>query len=201
MEAASTQHLVVGRRAAVHRPNFWPKAFWARRGGRGALLSRSTGCAGCLEAVAARGQPEVALVRRATRRQKCQPCALLPPHITFFDGKFGFNKKNGAALISSRRGPGDFGHYSSALDWLPNAAWYMLSVRSELKHPDKYTSRTETHAAKVHIPPLTDLPQMRELLDNRHNYPESASPGTLTSHSRAAHAATASRHSRAAHSP
>ena len=37
VEAASTQHLVVGGRAAVHRPNFWPKGLCgAPRRSRGA---------------------------------------------------------------------------------------------------------------------------------------------------------------------
>ena len=127
--------------------------------------------------------------------------ALLPPTFTFFDcnlAKFTFKRQPRSCHAEAPAGPASTLQRSTrAL----NAVWYMLSVRSEFEaDPDKYTSRTETHAANVHIPPLSGLPQMRELLNNRHNYPESASPDTLTSHSRAAHAATASRHSRAAHS-
>ena len=54
---------------------------------------------------------------------------------------------------------------------------------------DLDTGQADINLTKPH-PTAQRPPQMRELLNNRHNYPESASPDTLTSHSRAAHAAT-----------
>ena len=161
-------------------PDFWPKGLLSRRGGRRALLSRSTGCAGCLEAVTARGQPEVAFGRRATRRQKCQPCAATPP--TLFSScnlaKFTFKRQprscpaEAPATLATtpRRSTGCQTPYGACCDANVNKAGY-----------SEWWCDVTTHQIQL-------------------RHPHHPSPDTLTSHSRAAHAATASRHSRAAHS-
>jgi hypothetical protein len=58
--------------------------------------------------------------------------ALLPP-FTFFTLQLGKVYLQMPAAILPRRGPGEAGHYSPTLEWLPNAIWYMLPVISELE--------------------------------------------------------------------
>ena len=85
--------------------------------------------------------------------------ALLPPTFTFFEcnlAKFTFKRQPRSCPAEAPARPASTLQRSTrALD----AEWYMLSVRSESEaDPDKYTSRTETHAAN-HIPPLSGLPR------------------------------------------
>ena len=118
VEAASTQHLVVGGRAAVHRPNFWPKGLCgAPRRSRGApfAVDRLRGLPRGRDGAGAAGGGVRAPCDTAPKMSalRCYPL------FTFFTLQLGKVYLQTPAAILPRRGPGEAGQHSSALDSCP----------------------------------------------------------------------------------